>query len=599
VTGTNGDVSSSNSNTASPASTPTNSDLSLLKSESYFQYTRILDGKTSSVSFIAKDSTGRIISQGGLTVVFELAVDGTSSGTFSAVTDNSNGLYTATFTGTSIGTSISLKTKVGGSYVTSLSPQIQVGPGSYFRKISVVPATTTSEYQVKVDLNTSNFDYSKAKSDGSDLRFYSEIFAFIQPFDYWIEKWDSSGTSTIWVQVAGIATSAFYLFYGNDLATSNSSKIETFSYSAAKDLYYNMSSYTAGSTTMSICNYGAAADVTATVSTGTETNNILQDACVNFSNTRQGVISAVTPIVGRVVHSSGHDTVMPISFATSLTGYPKSRGADQYRFFNPNAVDAAVTLYDYDSSGTLLGTFPYSVTAGNFLNVVQDFTTFGLVESSIPILTMYNYSNASDVVDLVKGGKDLLGVIASSAAIGFLKNGTSGTAYHSNATTTVFIGDKGGSKVLAGGGSQNAGVAVRVISNKEVVGAGQADGDGSDSEAFWPVDLLEDDYLIPTASQYVKIACHQTVNITVLNPDTSTYGTGTCTPTGNTPGVIDFGDPGAGIPILTGSRVLGDKAFYLYYEYSNQDESNLYGIKHARPYQYPESIPSIGSEGSW
>ena len=42
----------------------------------------------------------------------------------------------------------------------------------YLREISFNPATPITDYQVKIELNLVNFDYSHAESDGSDLRFY-------------------------------------------------------------------------------------------------------------------------------------------------------------------------------------------------------------------------------------------------------------------------------------------------------------------------------------------------------------------------------------------------------------------------------------------
>ncbi|MCK4891501.1 MAG: DUF2341 domain-containing protein, partial [Candidatus Pacebacteria bacterium] len=95
----------------------------------------------------------------------------------------------------------------------------------YERKITLSSATTVANYQVKVELTTSNFDYSKAQANGEDLRFYQTDETSL---DYWIEEWDATGTSTIWVEVATSGTDTIYMYYGNSSAGSWSNGDDTF-----------------------------------------------------------------------------------------------------------------------------------------------------------------------------------------------------------------------------------------------------------------------------------------------------------------------------------------------------------------------------------
>ena len=78
-----------------------------------------------------------------------------------------------------------------------------------------------SDYQQKIVLSSSNFDFSKANSDGSDIRFLDSDDS--TPLSYWIESWDSSGqTATIWVKVPSIPASSnytIYMYFGNASAT--------------------------------------------------------------------------------------------------------------------------------------------------------------------------------------------------------------------------------------------------------------------------------------------------------------------------------------------------------------------------------------------
>ena len=97
--------------------------------------------------------------------------------------------------------------------------------GWYYRsEITLSSATSVVNYQVKVEL-TSSFNYSHAQTNGEDLRF-ADASDVLQ--DYWIEEWNASGTSTIWVEVATSGTSAFYMYYDNSGASAATDGDATF-----------------------------------------------------------------------------------------------------------------------------------------------------------------------------------------------------------------------------------------------------------------------------------------------------------------------------------------------------------------------------------
>ena len=87
-----------------------------------------------------------------------------------------------------------------------------------------------ANYQVEITLHTTNFDYGKVDGvNGEDLRFYQGG----TPCDYWIETWNTSGTSTIWVEVPTISTGStttIYVDFGNASANSQSSGTATFEF---------------------------------------------------------------------------------------------------------------------------------------------------------------------------------------------------------------------------------------------------------------------------------------------------------------------------------------------------------------------------------
>ena len=95
----------------------------------------------------------------------------------------------------------------------------------YFREVNLNPSTPESDYQIKVQLNNLNFNYSKANHDGSDIRFLDQSQ---KQLSYWIEKWDNTSTSIIWVKIPTSGTSKFYMYYGNPNAFSLSNGTNTF-----------------------------------------------------------------------------------------------------------------------------------------------------------------------------------------------------------------------------------------------------------------------------------------------------------------------------------------------------------------------------------
>ena len=83
-----------------------------------------------------------------------------------------------------------------------------------------------SEYQIKIILTPDNFDYDKANPDGSDIRFTDNDG---NSLSYWIETWNPSGTSIIWVKVPYIPPHdnvTIYMYYGNPDAESQSNLLE-------------------------------------------------------------------------------------------------------------------------------------------------------------------------------------------------------------------------------------------------------------------------------------------------------------------------------------------------------------------------------------
>ena len=102
----------------------------------------IAAGSTTTVTLTARNSQGTQETGSELTIGFGLGT-GTGSGTFSTVTNNGDGTYSATFTGTTAGDDIITAT-IDGQALTSLAPTILVtdGPVS-LSKSTVTPGSSS------------------------------------------------------------------------------------------------------------------------------------------------------------------------------------------------------------------------------------------------------------------------------------------------------------------------------------------------------------------------------------------------------------------------------------------------------------------------
>jgi hypothetical protein len=115
----------------------------------------VISGDSTTVTLEAVDANGNLETSGGLVVAFGLASTKGAKGKFSKVTDNMNGTYSATFTGTIAGTNTIVAT-IGGVKVTS-NQSMTVTPGAYSlatSTVSVSPSSVKTGGTITVTLQT-------------------------------------------------------------------------------------------------------------------------------------------------------------------------------------------------------------------------------------------------------------------------------------------------------------------------------------------------------------------------------------------------------------------------------------------------------------
>jgi len=91
--------------------------------------------------------------------------------------------------------------------------------------VSFSSPTPSDDYQIPLSFTSADFDYSKAKPDGSDIRFKDGMG---NNLFYWIEKWNDAGSSIVWVKAEKAGTGLIKMFYGNQYVQSESNGDSTF-----------------------------------------------------------------------------------------------------------------------------------------------------------------------------------------------------------------------------------------------------------------------------------------------------------------------------------------------------------------------------------
>lgn len=102
----------------------------------------------------------------------------------------------------------------------------------YYRDIHLSSPTQSPNDEIRIILNQTNFQYnylltngSMFTSNGSDIRFDDFNGHF---FDYWIQIWNTTGNSIIWVKVPKTGTQSFRMLYGRPGIATTSNGENTF-----------------------------------------------------------------------------------------------------------------------------------------------------------------------------------------------------------------------------------------------------------------------------------------------------------------------------------------------------------------------------------
>ncbi|NPA76824.1 MAG: DUF2341 domain-containing protein [Candidatus Diapherotrites archaeon] len=198
------------------------------------------DSPVSSLSIYVKGADGTIIAAAtdvnAISCAGRLCTVDTNMAIPSDCSDCS--VVVGTPAGVSIATPLQVVRALGsGASASSKSTNTTTSPGASafsdweYNKIITIDYNGTAPlvyYQIRVELNSSNFNFSYAKPDGSDVRFADTN---LEELNYWIQEWNASQRhAVIWVNIPRIDSpeTNILMFYGNPDATSESNGYRTF-----------------------------------------------------------------------------------------------------------------------------------------------------------------------------------------------------------------------------------------------------------------------------------------------------------------------------------------------------------------------------------
>jgi hypothetical protein len=304
-------------------------------------------------------------------------------------------------------------------------------------------STALSNQQINVVLNSTNFNFTHAMTNGEDIRFTTDDGTTL--LDYWIQSYSSgSQTASIWVEVSNVAAFShgyIFMYYGKSGSTSASSYANTMHRISADANTSILSTFVDGSGA-TVANTGTLGGTLGLVG-GYTWNAVDIFAATGTSLSLNGTSGYVAKT--GALDALGAKGTMAITFkVSSLTGTPRilsktwryaGGGSDYGDFFNLHIRSADFKL----GFSFYKGTTRQSDRAGKTVvtaNVVHRIVVVWSNENS----TFYKIY--MDGVLEIEGNFDVsaLGTISGSAqplTIGALCPGTSGGVFSAFMTGTL------------------------------------------------------------------------------------------------------------------------------------------------------------------
>lgn len=202
-------------------------------------HSQIASGSSASITLTMNTKGGVKFISNKPSVSFSLT-GGTSAGTLSAVINNGNGTYTATFLAITAGTPLTIKAFIDGSEVQTVSPSIQVTSGSYSLSnslLSTAAGSVASASAVTVTLSVRDASNNPLSTGGLSVVFSHTGGTSSGVFGAVSDHHDGTYSAQFTGVTAGTATSIHATIAGGSV--SSTSPTVTVTYGSAVKLEFS------------------------------------------------------------------------------------------------------------------------------------------------------------------------------------------------------------------------------------------------------------------------------------------------------------------------------------------------------------------------
>lgn len=316
---------------------------------------QVATNATVTVTLSLKDGSGEDYVSTRPTVTFSYS-GGTSVGTLSAVTNNDNGTYSATFTGVTPGTATTLHAQVNGEEILSTLPTLQVTTGNYSLSnslVSVASGSILSGASTALTLTVKDSSSTQLPGGGLTVLFANSGGTSTGTFSAVTDNLNGTYTATFTGVAAGSATSITATIAGSAV-TSASPTITVSAGVATKLAFIVHPANTASGSTISPSITITAQDASSNNVTSWATDIVIAiDAGNNpGSGTLSGTLTK-TP-------ASGVSTFNDLSINYYGTGYKLTATSGALTTALSNSFNITATAFTYDWPFTALTTGSYT-----------------------------------------------------------------------------------------------------------------------------------------------------------------------------------------------------------------------------------------------
>ncbi len=449
------------------------------------------------------------------------------------------------------------------------------------------PGAAAPQLPVRVRIDsTAPFAAGELPADGAGLRAVSTTSGTDLPL--WVEGTIPATSTSIWVQLVNAPTGPveFCLYWGNVSAPTVSDQSSVFTLASPTLRYYTLTDNHTGTGTggqLSVVSYVDGNQIT--VDGVSQTGN--RGQVLTFTGVdRNSVITATGPLSGSGL-GNATDSIVPEAYADTEFIFPTTR--------NIQTIWVRAPLGDVDlqfRAGNTVTTQTVTAAQGS-VGIVADALGSNAVGGSgegtsvrstngVPFLAVVTSQSNDSILGVPFTGEPLFGMRSRDLRVGagstgatFDLQGSDGTDLFSESVAAGFVNSYYAAAETYGDGT---GFRISPVSGRTAA-VQQADGNGSESTAFLPTSLLDDEYFTPENTKYVSVVCPvpgQGVTMTLPNSTVTSFS---CDNPGGVPGAPGRAKFSLLPSLIPAGTLLGSsQPFFAYGEdATNNDETNLVG----------------------